>query len=85
LEASAAVQSKEPATILQAIIGGAKVVATKDKPTALAMPAFGWKLSDAEIASLATFIRNAWGNQASTVSADDVAKVRKQSMQAAAE
>ena len=40
------------------------------------MPAFGWKLSE-EIADLATYLRNAWGNRASVVSQGDVAAVRK--------
>jgi mono/diheme cytochrome c family protein len=48
------------------------------------MPAFGWKLSDTELADLATYIRNAWGNRASTVSSTEVAKVRKESQQSAA-
>jgi mono/diheme cytochrome c family protein len=84
LKASAPVQAKDPATVLQAIIGGAKVVATKEKPTALAMPAFGWKLSDQEIADLATYIRNAWGNRAEAVSAGQVAKVREEVRHSAA-
>jgi mono/diheme cytochrome c family protein len=83
LKADAAVQADEPATILEAVIGGAHVVTTKAKPTGLAMPAFGWKLSDQEIADLTTYIRNAWGNRASTVSADQVAKVREQVAQSA--
>lgn len=83
LKASAPVQAKDPATVLQAIIEGATVVATKDKPTALAMPAFGWKLSDQEIADLTTYIRNAWGNHASVVDAGTVADVRKQVRRAA--
>jgi mono/diheme cytochrome c family protein len=84
LKASAAVQAKDPATVLQAMIDGAAVVATTDKPTGLTMPAFGWKLSDTELADLATYIRNAWGNRASTVSSTEVAKVRKESQQSAA-
>lgn len=78
LKASAPVQAKDAATVLQALIGGATVVATKEKPTGLAMPAFGWKLSDQEIADLATYIRNAWGNRADAVSARQVAKVREE-------
>lgn len=84
LKASAAVQAGDPATVLEAIVNGAHVVATKDKPTGLAMPAFGWKLSNEDIADLATYIRNAWGNQASPVSAHQVASVRKQAEQQAA-
>ena len=84
LKASAAVQAKDPATVLEAMINGATVVATTDKPTGLTMPAFGWKLSDTELADLATYIRNAWGNRASVVTASQVAKARKESQQSAA-
>ena len=83
LRASAAVQAKDPATVLEAMIDGATVVATTDKPTGLAMPAFGWKLSDTELADLATYIRNAWGNQAGAVATSEVAKIRKESQQSA--
>ena len=76
LAKSAPVQASAPATVLQAIIGGATVVATESKPTALAMPAFGWKPSDEEIADLATYIRNAWGTRAPVISASDVATIR---------
>ncbi len=75
---SAAVQANDPSTVLQSIVDGGQVVATKDKPTGLAMPSFGWKLSDSEIADLATYIRNAWGNRASAVRSAAVAKARKQ-------
>jgi mono/diheme cytochrome c family protein len=35
-------------------------------------------LNDQEIADLATYIRNAWGNRADAVTAGQVAKVRKE-------
>ncbi len=40
------------------------------------MPAFGNQLDDQEIAAVVTYIRNAWGNEASPVSAGDVAAAR---------
>lgn len=42
------------------------------------MPAFAHKLSDDQIAAVATYIRTSWGNQFGPVSADEVAKARKQ-------
>lgn len=42
-----------------------------------AMPNWGDKLSDEEIAVVITHIRSSWGNSASPVSASDVATVRK--------
>ncbi len=40
------------------------------------MPSFGWKLSDAQITALTTYIRNAWGNSAGTVTASQVSDLR---------
>jgi mono/diheme cytochrome c family protein len=74
LKDSAAVQAENPAAVLEAFVNGVHVVATKDKPTGLSMPAFGWKLSNDEIADLATYIRNAWGNHPDAASARKVAK-----------
>ena len=42
------------------------------------MPAFDWKLSDAEIAAVATYVRNQWGNAAPPVTADQVKSLRKE-------
>jgi mono/diheme cytochrome c family protein len=52
-------------------------VATDARPTPLSMPAYAWKLNDAEIAAVATYIRNSWGNSAPVVTASDVAKLRR--------
>ena len=56
----------------------ARSVATDPAPTGPAMPALGWKLSDAEVAAVVTYIRNSWGNTASAVPASDVESVRQQ-------
>ena len=56
---------------------GARSAATDAAPTGPAMPAFGWLLSDQEVAAVLTYIRNAWGNNAPAVSAGDVAKARR--------
>ncbi len=41
------------------------------------MPAYAAKLSDQEIADVATYIRNTWGNAAPAVTAAEVAKARR--------
>lgn len=41
------------------------------------MHAFGWKLSDEQIAAVITCVRNSWGNEASGVSLGDVRSVRQ--------
>jgi mono/diheme cytochrome c family protein len=40
------------------------------------MPAFDWKLSDQDVADVASYVRSAWGNAASPVSAGTVKDVR---------
>jgi mono/diheme cytochrome c family protein len=40
------------------------------------MPLLGWHLSDRQVAAVATFIRNSWGNAAGIVSEGDAARVR---------
>jgi len=65
-----------------AFLVSASSVATKDKPTALAMPAFGWKLSDQEIADLRPTSATAGATTPSVVDARTVADVRKQVRQA---
>jgi mono/diheme cytochrome c family protein len=44
----------------------------------LVMQGYADRLTDDEVAQLATFVRSAWGNKAGAVSAADVAKVRNQ-------
>lgn len=78
LKGSASVQSVEPTSLIRVVLQGAQSVATDPAPTGAAMPAFGWKLSDDEVAAVVTYIRNSWGNAAATVSASDVGKSRRQ-------
>jgi mono/diheme cytochrome c family protein len=40
------------------------------------MPAFNWKLTDAQVAAVATYVRNSWGNAAAAVTADQVQDLR---------
>ncbi|MDB5693131.1 MAG: alcohol dehydrogenase [Alphaproteobacteria bacterium] len=77
LRGDASLQSKDPTTIVRIILEGSRSLPTPARPTPLAMPAFAWKLDDNEIASVATFVRNAWGNSAPAVPASKVAKLRR--------
>lgn len=43
----------------------------------LTMPPFGWRMNDQEIADVVNFIRTSWGNQAPSVSVDEVKRLRK--------
>ncbi len=67
LKGSAVVQSDSPTTLLRVVLIGAQAADTAAAPTGPAMPPFAWKLSDAQVAAVTTYIRNAWGNAASPV------------------
>jgi mono/diheme cytochrome c family protein len=77
LVGDAAVQARDPTSIVRMILEGSRAVPTPASPTSPAMPAFGWKLDDEEIASVATYVRNAWGNSAPEVSRSKVARLRR--------
>jgi mono/diheme cytochrome c family protein len=76
LKGSQIVQAKDPTTVINLVLAGAQEPSTAEKPAAFAMPAFGWKLSDDDIAALVSYLRNTWGNRGSSVSADAVADAR---------
>ena len=76
LAGNATVLHESPDSLLSAIIAGARLPSTAGAPSALAMPAFGWRYNDRQIADLASFVRNAWGNRASAVTENEVAQVR---------
>jgi mono/diheme cytochrome c family protein len=42
----------------------------------LVLPAFGWQLTDAQIAAVTTFIRNSWGHAAPGLTPGEVHKAR---------
>lgn len=77
LRASTAVQAKSADTLIGVILDGAQIPATKSEQTGLAMQGFADHLTDAQIADLTTYIRNAWGNHAEAVDADDVEDLRE--------
>ncbi len=76
LKGDAMAQSSDPSSMVHLILRGGRAVATDARPTPLAMPAFGWKLSDDEIAAVTSYVRSAWGNAAPAVSADAVHGMR---------
>jgi mono/diheme cytochrome c family protein len=47
------------------------------------MPAFGWKLSDQQIAAVLSTIRTSWGNTAAPVDAAQVHTLRESLVSAA--
>jgi mono/diheme cytochrome c family protein len=76
LAGSALVQSDDPTTLVRVVLEGTRAVSTPSAPTSPAMPAFDWRLNDAQVAAVLTYVRNSWGNAAPAVSAGAVASQR---------
>ena len=78
LAGSAAVQQVDPTSVIRLILAGGRTGPTLARPSALSMPSFALKLDDQQVADVATYARNSWGNHAPPVSADQVADLRRQ-------
>jgi mono/diheme cytochrome c family protein len=76
LAGSALVQSDDPSTLVRVLLQGTRAASTSSMPTAPAMPAFGWRVDDAQVAAVLTYIRNSWGNAAPPVTATAIARQR---------
>lgn len=76
LDGASIVSAANPAALLHVILVGAETPSTARAPSALPMPGFAERLSDKEVADLATFVRGAWSNKAASVKESEVAKAR---------
>ncbi|HMP10884.1 c-type cytochrome [Hydrogenophaga sp.] len=65
-----------PVNAIQAILSGGFSPATAGNPQPYGMPPYRTQLSDTEVAAVASFIRQSWGNRAGPVSPLDVQRVR---------
>jgi mono/diheme cytochrome c family protein len=72
-----ALNAKDPISLIHIVLAGGSMPSTQTAPSAFAMPDFGWRLSDAEVADVLSFIRSSWGNHAAAVSSDEIGRVRK--------
>jgi mono/diheme cytochrome c family protein len=76
LAGNSAVQSDDPTSLIHIVLSGSRMPSTQGRPAPLGMPGFGWRLNDAQIADVLNFVRSSWGNQAKTVTVDQVKTVR---------
>jgi alcohol dehydrogenase (quinone), cytochrome c subunit len=67
----------DPSSVINLVLNGSVPLVVKGTPDAYRMPQFRLRFSDQEIADVVTFIRGGWGNQASPVTAAQVAELRK--------
>jgi mono/diheme cytochrome c family protein len=72
-----AVNAEDPVSLVHILLKGSFMPSTQTAPSALAMPDFGWRLTDEEVADVLSFVRKSWGNHAAAVSRSDVGRVRK--------
>ncbi|MEM5387266.1 cytochrome c [Paraburkholderia phymatum] len=77
LALSSVVNSRDPTSLIHIVLEGDEMPWTKAAPAHFAMPGFGWRLSDRDVADVLTFVRSSWGNQAPAVTEAQVTKVRK--------
>lgn len=76
LAGNATVTAADPINLLRAINEGGFAPVTAGDPRPYGMPPFAERLSQREIAAVATYVREAWGNHAGGVTELDVLAVR---------
>ena len=78
LRGNPVVLAQDPTSLIHIVLTGGTLPGVQGAPTAITMPAFGWRLNDQQVADVVNFIRGSWGNGAkATVTAKDVASLRK--------
>ena len=61
------VQAQHADSVIGIILTGSQTPRTHATPAQFSMPALGWRLSDEEVAEVASFVRSSWGNHAPAV------------------
>jgi mono/diheme cytochrome c family protein len=78
LAGNAAIQQVRADSLVRTVLAGGKAAATPVAPTGPAMPSFGWRLSNDQVANILTYVRNNWGNQAGAISPETVGRIRSE-------
>lgn len=76
LAGNRSVTMSSPLNTIRSVLYGGYPPATTGNPRPYGMPPFQHLIQDNEIASVVSYIRNAWGNLGSLVSSEDVDKSR---------
>jgi alcohol dehydrogenase (quinone), cytochrome c subunit len=76
LAGNPAVEASNPTSVVSIVLGGSSTPRTSQTPAQFAMPAFGWRLSDEEVADVVTFVRSSWGNRADAIDQAEVNRLR---------
>ncbi len=70
------VLNHDPSSLINLVLNGAEPLVVKGAPDSYRMPQYRVQLTDDQIASVLSFVRNGWGNNTAAVTADQVAKLR---------
>ncbi len=76
LAGNSVVNARDPTSLIRLVLAGSAMPSTVQAPSPIAMPDFGWRLTDADVARVLSFARSSWGNRGEAVTAAQVAKVR---------
>ena len=76
LAGNRAVTMQQTANLVQIVLNGGYAPATGGNPRPFGMPPFVLVLSDTDIAAVLTHLRQSWGNQAGSVTALEVNRIR---------
>lgn len=71
------IRAASHSNLVTTVLAGSRAAITEVNVTGAGMPSFDWKLSDADIAAVLTYVRNSWGNAAPEIPAAEVAKARE--------
>ena len=77
LAGNRAVVLADPTNVLRVVLQGGYLPATAGNPRPHGMPPFQHTLADEEVAAVATFVRNSWGNQAPGVGTIEAYRARE--------
>jgi len=77
LAGNRAVRRAEPLNLIQIVLHGGYLPATRGNPRPFGMPPFRQTLSDVDVAAVLSFIRGSWDNRAGRVDVVDVHQVRE--------
>jgi mono/diheme cytochrome c family protein len=78
LPGNANLQAADPSSTLRIILDGAQTLTTPRAPNTGSMPAYARQMTDQQIADVANYIRNSWGNAARIVTPAQVRKARRE-------
>jgi mono/diheme cytochrome c family protein len=76
LAGNPAVLDANPSSLINLVLNGAEPLVVKGIPDAYRMPQYRVQLNDEEIAQVLSFVRSAWGNDATPVTTEQVKKLR---------